>query len=95
MGKSYNEIYCFLPNVSFITGIILITIIRFARYHLLLASNSTSMTGSMYLSTIQICRSLNERYHYLTLTTSMIPVAKYTSISHQARTLKAILLGLI
>ena len=45
--------------------LILITIIRFARYHLLLNSSSTFITYSMYLGTIQICRNLNERYYYL------------------------------
>ena len=39
---------------------------------LFLASNSTFMTDSKYLSTIQICQNLNEHYHYLVLTTSVI-----------------------
>ena len=51
---------------------ILIRIIRFARYHLLLVSNSTFITGSMFLGTIQICPNLSERYHYLVSTPSVI-----------------------
>ena len=93
----------FPPHFSVITGNILITIIRFGRYHLLLASNSTFMNDSMWLGTIQICQNLNEHYHYLIPTTSMtnrcklfsVPVAEYASFLHQARTLKTNLPGLI
>ena len=60
------------PHVSVITGNILITMIRFSRYHLLLASNSTFMTDSMYLGTIQICQNLNEHYCYSISTISVI-----------------------
>ena len=91
------------PHVSVITGNILVMLIRFSRYHFLLASNSTFMTDSMYLGTIQVCRNLNEHYYYLiTLITNhirdlanrrelfSIPVVEYASFSHQARTLKII-----
>ena len=70
--KSCEDIYHSPPHVSAITGNILITIIRFALYHLPLASNSTFMTDSMYLGTFQICRNLNEHYYYLISTTSVI-----------------------
>ena len=99
-----EDIYHSPPHVSVITGNILITIIRFARYHLL-ASNSTFMTDSMYLGIIQICQNLNEYYYYLVSNTSMIwqidadcspfPGGEYTSFSYQSRTLKTNLLGLI
>ena len=69
--KSYEDIYS-LPQVSVIIGNIVIAIIRFARNHVLLASNSTFMTDSMYLGTIQICRNLNEHYYYLTSITFTI-----------------------
>ena len=79
---------------------------RFARYNLLLASNSTFMTDSMYLGIIQFCRNLNEHYYNLILTTSVIwqidanfspfqLLNEYASFSHHARTLKTNLLGLI
>ena len=67
--KSYEDIYHSPPHVSVITGKILITI---CCYHPLLAFNSTFMTGSVYLGTIQICRNLNEHHCYLILTTSVI-----------------------
>ena len=70
--KSYEGIYRSPPHVSVITENILIKIIRFARYHLFLASNSTFMTDSMHLGTIQICRDLNEHYCYLIFTKSVI-----------------------
>ena len=79
------------------------TVIRFAGYHLR-ASSSTYMTDSMYLGTCHICRDLNERCQYLISTTSMIrhrcksfpfPVAEYASFSHQGRTPKTNLQGLI
>ena len=45
MKKSFEEIYVsVIPHVSVITENILITIIRFTRYHLMLASNSTFTT---------------------------------------------------
>ena len=46
MEKSYKDIYHF-P--------IIITVIRFARYYLLFASNRTFMTDAMFLGTIRIC----------------------------------------
>ena len=46
--------------------------IRFAGYYLLLAFNSTFMTDSMYLGTIQVCQNLNERYYCLISTTFVI-----------------------
>ena len=64
-------IYHSPSHVFVITGNILITAIRLARYHLPLASNNTLMTDSMYLGTIQICRNLNE-HGYLISTTSVI-----------------------
>ena len=70
--KNYEDIYHSPPRVSIITRKILIMIIRFARYHLLLGSNSTFESDSMYLDTIQICRHLNEHYYYLISTTSVI-----------------------
>ena len=45
--------------------------LRFGRYHLL-ASNSTFMTDSQYLGTIQIWRNLNEDRYYSTSTKSII-----------------------
>ena len=78
--KSYEDIYNSSPHyfrhysviISVITGNILIKIIRFACDHIVLASNSTFITDSMYLGTIQICRNLNEHYYYLISTTSVI-----------------------
>ena len=103
MEKSYEDMYHSLPHVSVITVNILITIIRFARYHLLLASSRTFITDSMYLGKIQICRNLNKQlfnFNYIRdLSTrrkfSSIPVAGYASFSHQTGTLKTNLLGLI
>ena len=69
--KSYEDIHHSPPHVSIITGNILMTIIRFSRYHLLLTSNSTFMADSMYLGTIQICWNLNKHY-YLISTTPVI-----------------------
>ena len=59
------------PCMSPITGNILITVERFARYHLLLASNSTFKTDSQYLCTIQVWQNLNKQY-YLKSTKSVI-----------------------
>ena len=71
-GKSYEDV-CRSPSyVSVITGNILITIARFACYHLLLASNSTFMTDSKYLGTFPIQRNLNKHRYYLTSTKSMV-----------------------
>ena len=51
--KFHEDIYHSPPHASVITGNILITIIIFARYHLLPASSSTdSMTDSHYLGAI-------------------------------------------
>ena len=47
-------------------------IMRFDRYHLLLDGNSTFMTDSLYLGTIQISRNWNEHCYYLTSTKSVI-----------------------
>ena len=92
-------------QVSVITGNILITIIRFACYHLFLASNSTFMTDSLYLGTIQICRNLNEYYYDVIWTTSVIwqidtNCSPFQSLNKlpfhiRFRTLKINLLGLI
>ena len=87
--KSFEDIYP-SPHISVVTGNILITIItiiRLAHYHLLLASNSTFMTDSLYLGTIQICRNRRKIFS--------IPVAEFTSFSHQARALITNLLGFI
>ena len=67
-----KDIYHSPPQVSGIRRNILIRIIRFTRYHLLLDSNSTFITGSMFLGTIQMCRNFSERYHYLISTPSVI-----------------------
>ena len=106
MGKKlWRYIYNSPPHVSVITGNILITRIKFARYHLLLATNSTFLADSMYLG----CNSdlsklewtsLLFNFNYirdLTKTRKLfsIPVADYASFSHQARTFKTNLLGLI
>ena len=50
----------------------LIAIIIFAYYDLLLATNSTFITDSQYLSTIQIWWNLNEHHYYLTSNKSVI-----------------------
>ena len=68
------------PHISVIKGNILITIIRFTHYHLLLASNTTVMTDSQSLGTIQICQNLNEHHHYLTSTKS-VAFQKYANCS--------------
>ena len=47
--KIYIYIYNSPPHVSVVTGNILITRIKFTRYHLLLATNSTFLVDSMYL----------------------------------------------
>ena len=72
MGKNYEDIYHSPPHVSFVTNSILMTMLRFARYHLLLTSSSTFMTDSLHLGTIQIWRNVNEQYYHLTSTKSMI-----------------------
>ena len=68
------KIYYSPPHVSLEN--ILITKIRFARYHPLLASSSAFMTNSLhlgttrmlerliFLGTVQIWRNLNEHYYY-------------------------------
>ena len=70
--KSYEDIYHSPSHSSAITGNILIAIIRFARCHLLLASNSTFMNDSMYFGTIQICQNLKEHCYYLISTIFVI-----------------------
>ena len=95
MGKKlWRYIYNSPPHVSVITGNILITRIKFARYHLLLATNSTFLADSMYLG----CNSdlsklewtlLLFNFNYirdLTKTRKLfyIPVVDYASFSHQA-----------
>ena len=57
---------------SVIIGNILITIIIFARYHLLVASNSTFMTDFYVLSYNSDLSNLNEHYYYLISPTSVI-----------------------
>ena len=53
--KSYKDIAHSPRHVSVITGdIMVITIIRFSRYHPMLASKSTFMADSHCLGTIQI-----------------------------------------
>ena len=73
--KRFKDIYRSPPHISVVTGNIvirIITIIRFARYRLLLTSSSTFINDPMYLDTIQICRNLNEHYYYLISTTTVI-----------------------
>ena len=55
MGEKALKTYIIFLHiyVSLITGNIVIMIIRSARYHLLLASNSTFMTDSLYLGANQ------------------------------------------
>ena len=48
-------------HISVITENILLTIIRYARYHLLLVSNRIYVTDSQYWGTIQIWWNLNEQ----------------------------------
>ena len=67
--KNYEHIYHSPPHVSVTTGNILITIIRFAPYHLLLSSNRTFMTDSQYLDTIQIWWNLNVHHFCILLST--------------------------
>ena len=83
-GKSYENIYHSPPHVSVIKGNILIMIIRFARYHLQLPSNSLFMNDSLYLGTIQIWRNLNEHYYYLPSTKSKIRQIDASSSSFQS-----------
>ena len=47
-------------------------VIRFVRYHLLLALNRNLQTVSQYLGIIQICWNLNEHHYYLNSTKSVI-----------------------
>ena len=85
-GKKAMKTYIILLFLLYnITGNILITIIRFALYHLLLASNSTFMTDSMFLGTNQICRSVNEHYYYLIKTTSVIWQIDSKVVLHSSR----------
>ena len=71
MGKSYEDIYHSSPHDSVLTGNMLISIVRFARYDLLLGFNTTFMTDSQHLGTIQIWQNLNEHHDYLTSTKSV------------------------
>ena len=80
-------------HISGITGNILIMIIGFARHYLLLASNSTFMTDSQYLGTLEIWQNFNE--YYLTSTESVIcqigancSPLHYAVFSHQAKSFK-------
>ena len=102
--KSYEDIYDSPPHVSVITGNILITIIRFTRYHLLLASSNTFMTDSMYWYNSDLSKLewtlLLFNFNYIRDLTNRSklfsnPVAECTYFSHQARKLKTDLLGLI
>ena len=54
--KSYEDVYHSALHVSATTRNMKITIKRFTSYHLLLSSNSTFMTKSLNLGTIQIWR---------------------------------------
>ena len=96
-GKSYEDIYHSPPHASVITGNILIRIIIFFRYHLL--ASSTLCRHNSDLSkldwTLQLFNFSDIRNLANTRTLFSIPVAKYASFSHQARTLKTNLLGLI
>ena len=103
--KSYYNIYHSPPHNPLITRNILITIIRFVRYHLLLGCNSTFMTYSMHLGTIQLRQNLN--YYLLLFNFNCIldltnrrklfsiPLTECASLWHQARPLNTNLLGLI
>ena len=71
-GKNYKHIYHTPLHVPVITGNIIITLIRFACYHLLLASSSTFMTDSGYVGTLQIWEILNEYHYYLSSTKPVI-----------------------
>ena len=103
MGKNYEDINHFPPHVSIITENIPITIIRFARYHLLLAtalsrlilcfrynSDLSKVEWTLLLFSFNYIRDLAK-----TCKLFFIPLAEYNSFSHQARTLKTNLLGLI
>ena len=52
-GENVIKTYHSPPHVPVVTGNILITIKRFTRYHLVVASNSIVTTGSLYVGTIQ------------------------------------------
>ena len=89
---------------SVIIGNILITIIIFARYHLLVASNSTFMTDFYVLRCNSDLSNLNEHYYYLISPASVIwqinaNCSPFHSLnvlfSHQARTVQTNLLGLL
>ena len=70
--------FCEISKNSFFTEhlwwllLMLITIIRFGRYRILLASNCTFMSDSHYWGTIQIWQNLDEHQYYLTSTKSVI-----------------------
>ena len=79
----------------------MILIITFGSYHLMLASESTFMTDSLYLVTMQIWQNLNKHYYYLSSIKSVIcqidascfqVASQIASLSHQFRTLKTNLL---
>ena len=105
--KSYKHIYHSPAHVSVIPRNILITIIRFACYHLIFAPNSIFKTDSMnlgtYLSKLEWTRLFNFNYIRDMVNRRKlfsIPVAEHASFSHQAFfshlfTLKTNLLGLI
>ena len=87
--KSYEDIFsstCFF----YYRKILIAIIIRFARYHRLLASNSTFMTDSIYLGTIQIFQNLNEYYYYLISTKSVIWQMDTNCSPFQSLTLKQV-----
>ena len=70
--STWENIYHSIRHVSGIGGNIVIKLISFARYYLLLASNTTFMTDSQYLGAIHIWRNLNEHHYYLSSTKSVI-----------------------
>ena len=70
-GKKVMKQYIIIFHLLLLLqGNSLITIVRSA--YLLLTSNSTFMTDSLYLGTNQIWRNVNEHYCYLTSTKSVI-----------------------
>ena len=78
MAHVFSCEFCEISKNSFFTEhlwwlrLMLITIIRFGRYRILLASNCTFMSDSHYWGTIQIWQNLDEHQYYLTSTKSVI-----------------------
>ena len=103
--KSYEDIYLSPPHISVITGNILITIKKifplpssscfqqhFHDWFYVLRCNSDllKLEWTLLLFNFNYIRALTNRRKLFS-----IPVAEYASFSHQARTLKTNLLGLI